>query len=241
MLTRASIDSGEYLESFDSLPQGVIWDRERIYRSLEETLRAGAATGAGAEDVWIFAYGSLIWNPLLRFDRQKIATLHGWRRSFCLNMITGRGNAGTPGRMLAVEPGNVTHGIAFHVSAATRDEDLRRVWIREMVLGAYRPIWADVVLADGTMVKAIVFAADPAHAHYEADASVDTVAPLIAAASGVHGDNAEYVYALESALIDRGLTDPYVQSLANRLRELSAARKSQHSARRPADSISQQL
>lgn len=226
MLTRASIDSGEYFESFGSLPPGTLWDIERINHSLKEALSARPDTG----DVWIFAYGSLIWNPLLRFDEQQIATLHGWHRSFCLSMVSGRGNADTPGRMLAVEPGGATQGIAFRISSDTVDEDLRRMWIREMVLGTYQPIWADVTLIDGSVVKALVFAADPQRDQYEPDSQIKSIAPLIAAASGIHGDNADYVFTLESALIDRGLTDLYVQTLANELRQICAARKSRRHA-----------
>lgn len=224
MLTRTFIDSGEYFESFGSLPQGTIWDRERICRSLEKTL----AVRPDTDDVWVFAYGSLIWNPLLRFDEQQIATLHGWHRSFCLSMITGRGNSSTPGRMLAVEPGGNTQGIAFRIASDVLDEDLGRMWIREMVLGTYQPIWSDITLADGSVVKAIVFVADPQRDQYEADSRIKSVAPLIAAASGTHGDNADYVFTLESALIDRGLTDLYVQTLANELRQICAARKARH-------------
>lgn len=95
MLTRQAIDSGEYLDHFESLPN--LWTTDRIERSLAETMKLKPA---GTGSVWIFAYGSLMWNPMVHFDRRQIATLHGWHRSFCLRMDIGRASPETSGRML---------------------------------------------------------------------------------------------------------------------------------------------
>src|SRR5450830_1550166 len=205
MLSRESISSGAYLDSFNTLPKDVLWSRERIESSLEETLR----NRPNSDDIWIFGYGSLIWNPLLNFDKQEIATLQGWRRSFCLRIIAGRGSEQTPGRMLALEPGGLTEGVAFRLSAADLHEELRMVWIREMVAGSYCPPWAPVTLADGSEVHAIIFAAEPSRPQYESDSSVTTIAPLIRHAHGPYGSNAAYVFALESALAEKNLKDDY--------------------------------
>ncbi len=151
MLTRQLISSGAYLATFDTLPEAFLWTSERIERSLSETMQARPCAG----DVWIFAYGSLIWNPLLNFTERQIATLDGWHRSFCLHMLGGRGNRETPGRMLALEPGGVTQGIALRVAEAAAAEELRLVWTREMVTGAYRPTWAELTMADGSHATAL--------------------------------------------------------------------------------------
>jgi cation transport protein ChaC len=70
MLTRQAIDSGEYLDHFESRPN--LWTTDRIESSLAETLKSRPAE---AGSVWIFAYGSLMWNPMVQFDRRQIATL----------------------------------------------------------------------------------------------------------------------------------------------------------------------
>lgn len=220
MLSRESISSGAYLDSFDTLPKELLWSAERIESSLAETLLKRPDSG----DIWIFGCGSLIWNPLLDFDRQENVTLHGWHRSFCLRIIAGRGSEQTPGRMLALEPGGSTEGVAFRLSAANLHEELRMVWIREMVAGSYCPTWAPVTLADGSNVNAIIFAAEPTRQQYESDSSVATIAPLINIASGLYGSNAEYVFKLESALADKELKDDYVAALASELKRLSASR-----------------
>jgi len=217
MLTRQSISSGIYLESFETLPDNVRWSLERIERSLAETMLARPHSG----DVWVFGYGSLIWNPLLNFKGRQPATLQGWHRSFCIGMIAGRATPQAPGRMLALEPGGTTQGVAFRLCEVTADEELLLLWIREMPTGAYRPTWATIILADGSEAMAIAFVADPSFVLYEQDSSVASVAACIAAASGTHGSNADYVFKLESALADGGETDTYIQALADELKRLA--------------------
>jgi cation transport protein ChaC len=216
MLTRQSIASGQYLDSFEHLPVNLRWSVERIAQSMADTLRAKPEGGA----IWVFAYGSLLWNPLLEFVERQRATLIGWHRSFCLRMVAGRAHPDAPGRMLAVEPGGVTQGAAFRLDDQHATEELRLMWIREMVTGAYAPTWSPVTLGDGSTVLAIVFVANPSRPQYEADASVDAIAPMIGVARGQHGSNADYVFQLQAALRELGAHDSYVDALATALQRI---------------------
>lgn len=218
MLTRHSLASGAYLQSFG--PQSPDrWSAQRIEQSLAATLAARPRHDRhDSGDIWVFAYGSLIWNPLLDFAERRPATLQGWHRSFCLRMVAGRGSAETPGRMLAVEPGGSTQGIAFRLDAAGAAAELRLMWMREMVVGSYRPTWARIALAGGGEATAIVFVADTGQAQYQADSSVGTIAAMMAAASGAFGSNADYVFRLDLALRELGARDDYVAALAAALR-----------------------
>ena len=221
MVTRQAIDSGEYLDHFESIPS--FWTVDRIERSLAETMRAKPAE---VSDIRIFAYGSLMWNPMVHFEQRQIATLRGWHRSFCLHMNIGRASPQTPGRMLALEPGGHTRGVALKLSPSTVAEELRLVWIREMVLGSYAPIWAPVLLDDGTMTHAIAFAADASGEQYTRDSRISTIAPLVANAAGKFGSNAEYVFKLQTSLDENGLHDAYIAALAGEVRRLSRGRSS---------------
>jgi glutathione-specific gamma-glutamylcyclotransferase len=218
MLNRNAIRSGAYLDSFDSLPEGLLWTQARIDASLARTL---AARPDPHGDVWIFAYGSLLWNPISEFDCRRTATLHGWHRSFCIRLIAGRGTPEHPGRMLALEPGGSTQGAALRLRGAALADELRILWTREMVTGAYQPTWSRVTLDDGTQLTAIAFVAEPDHLHYENDATAHAIAPLIASASGLFGTNAEYVYKLKAALNDAGLADTYIDELAAELTRIA--------------------
>ncbi|SIT46976.1 Cation transport protein ChaC [Paraburkholderia ribeironis] len=218
MLNRNAIRSGAYLESFDSLPSEMLWTQERIDASLAQTLQRRPHDG----EVWVFAYGSLMWNPISDFDSRRTATLHGWHRSFCIRLIAGRGTPEQPGRMLALEPGGSTQGVALRLGGASLEEELRILWIREMVTGAYRPTWAPVTLDDGTQLAAIAFVAKPDDLQYERDARTAAIAPLMAVATGLFGTNAEYVFKLQHALADSGLCDPYIDEIASELTRISS-------------------
>ncbi|MGF6571208.1 cation transport protein ChaC [Paraburkholderia sp. GAS333] len=218
MLNRNAICSGAYLESFDSLPGEMLWTQARIDASLAQTLRQRPCDG----DIWVFAYGSLLWNPVSEFDSRRIATLHGWHRSFCIRLIAGRGTPEQPGRMLALESGGSTEGVALRLGGATVEEELRILWIREMVTGAYRPTWAPVTLDDGTQVSAIAFVAEPEDSQYEGDSRASSIAPSMAVATGLFGTNADYVFKLQSALAECGLSDPYIDEIASELTRIGS-------------------
>lgn len=215
MVTRQAIDSGEYLDHFESIPN--LWTLDRIERSLAETLKSQPAE---VSDVWIFAYGSLMWNPMVHFEQRQVATLRGWHRSFCLRMNIGRASPRTPGRMLALEPGGHTQGVALKLSPSTVAKELRLVWIREMVLGSYAPIWAPILLDDGTRTHAIAFVADTSGEQYASDSRIATIAPLVANAAGKFGSNADYVFKLQTSLDESGLHDAYIAALAGEIRRL---------------------
>ncbi|SAL52649.1 ChaC-like protein [Caballeronia peredens] len=216
MLNRSVISSGAYLESFDSLPPDILWTQSQIDHSLADTMtRRPEQT-----DLWVFAYGSLMWNPISEYDCRVTATLDNWHRSFCIRLLAGRGSPRNPGRMLSLEPGGSTDGVALRIPEANLTEELRILWIREMVTGAYTPTWAPVRFKSGGEAMALVFVANPLQAQFDADSRPKSIAPLIAAASGSLGKNSEYVFRLKRALIDCGMTDGYIDELARELTSL---------------------
>ncbi|MFJ3483867.1 gamma-glutamylcyclotransferase [Pseudomonas sp. NPDC090202] len=210
MLTKQLITSGSYLENFRDVPKDILWTLDRIQHSMHETMKLRPNRG----DFWVFAYGSLIWNPMLNFAGQMGATLHGWHRSFCLRMIAGRATAEAPGRMLALQPGGSTQGIAYRLTEEVAEEELILLWVREMPTGAYRPLWTTISLEDGTEATALVFVAEPDHPLFEADAEVESIANCVARAEGPMGTNADYVHRLCCVLSESGITDEYVGALS---------------------------
>jgi len=189
---------------------------EQIRRSLAEAL-AGRPEGA----LWVFAYGSLIWNPLLAFDARRTGTLHGWRRSFCVRSVSVRGSEECPGRVLGLERGGQVRGVAFRLRDDQVDEELRVLWSREMAGGVYHPHWMCVALDEGPEVAAITFVANVDHPQFEPDACASTVSRLAAKAAGAFGSNAEYIRSLGEALSDHDLSDPYVDEIIRGLDRLS--------------------
>jgi cation transport protein ChaC len=108
----------------ENLQDGTMLDRIRGYakqfpdmkfRSEDEMAALLVKTLAEhdpAEDLYVFGYGSLIWNPAFHFVSKLPATLHGWHRRFCLRLLAGRGAPETPGLMLALDHGGACKGVA---------------------------------------------------------------------------------------------------------------------------------
>lgn len=209
LLTRELLGAADFLDNL-GLPPERRWSREAIAGSLQATM---ARRPPGP--VWVFAYGSLLWNPLLEIEDRAAAVLPGWHRSFCLRLEGGRACHERPGRMLALEPGGQTEGVALRLPEDRLDHELALLWTREMVTGAYQPRWLPAQhLAGGDALQVLAFVADPGGAGYEPDASVATVAPCIARACGPIGSNIDYVHQLAAALRHDGLRDAYIEQLA---------------------------
>lgn len=210
MITREAIQSGTYLEHFERMPD--MWSKQKLEQSLHETL---AQRPGDCDEFWVFAYGSLMWNPLVHVEQVEVATLHDWHRAFCLHMTTGRASPEMPGRMLALEPGGQANGVVLRLPRADAEDELKLLWIREMILGSYVPTWAPVTLANGTRTHAIAFVANPVAEQYEPDSSIATVAPLIRSAAGAFGTNVEYLHRLINAMAQYDAHDSYLDSLAD--------------------------
>jgi cation transport protein ChaC len=168
--------------------------------------------------LWIFGYGSLVWNPLIVHSRMVRALLHGWHRSFCLKLLDGRANRDNPGRMLGLAPGGETIGFAFLIEEKNLLDELRIVWLREMVHGLYRPQWEQIELETGGAVKALTFVADTNHPLFQIDTSVLAVAPCIANACGPLGSNRHYLTQLEESLEEHGIRDAHISELVTAVR-----------------------
>ena len=216
MLTRELIRSGAYLDSFQDLPEQPRWSVGQIQASMQDTL----ARRDPKASVWVFAYGSLIWNPLLDYVEKQPATLPGWHRSFCLRLLDGRACREQPGRMLALNEGGQTEGVVYRLSEDKLQDELWLLWVREMVHGLYRPIWARAQLPDGQTVQTLTFVADTSHPLYESDASVATISPVIASATGHLGSNRDYLMPLEAYLTQHDICDEYIAELAAAVRAL---------------------
>jgi cation transport protein ChaC len=85
--------------------------------------------------LWIFGYGSLIWDPGFVPAERRRATLAGWRRSFCMRSIHFRGTEAAPGLVLALdaEPEAECAGLALRVPEAEAERILAEVRARELI------------------------------------------------------------------------------------------------------------
>jgi cation transport protein ChaC len=91
--------------------------------------------------IWVFAFGSLMWNPAFHFVERRTARIHGFHRQFCLWSRAGRGSPERPGLMVSLESGGSCTGVAYRLDRREAATELDVVWRREMFTMSYRPVW----------------------------------------------------------------------------------------------------
>lgn len=172
--------------------------------------------------IWVFGYGSLMWDPGFEHDRREIARLDGFRRGFCLRSIHHRGTPGAPGLVLALDraAGASCDGVAFRIPPRAAPEALAVLRARELVTSAYHETRIPVAVASGARLEAITYVVDPGHVQYCGGLTLEEQARIIAMATGGRGRNADYLLATVAKLGELGLHDPELQWLADRVRLL---------------------
>lgn len=186
----------------------------------EASRQAILAQHPPGQDLWIFGYGSLMWNPALNVAESRPALVKGWQRSFCLQLIIGRAMPDRPGLMLAIEPGDEMTGVAHRIAHEAIDSETTILWMREMLSGAYIPEWLDCETAEGP-VRAVTFVINKDHDRYSGALPLDEQARRIAAAEGHTGNNRDYLYRCHAELRRMGVADPYVEALFSAVIELT--------------------
>ncbi|MFO1161590.1 MAG: gamma-glutamylcyclotransferase [Reyranellaceae bacterium] len=183
----------------------------------EASLKEALASIPPDQDVWVFAYGSLMWNPAIEFTDSQACTVDGWRRSFCFWMPMGRGTPELPGLMLALEQGGTCEGIAYRLSPEQVRSELGLLWNREMLAGVYQPAWVPTKLRDGRTVTAVTFAIDTSHCQYCGDLSMERTAHHIAYAEGRRGACRDYLANTAAHARALDIHDPYIEELVQRV------------------------
>jgi cation transport protein ChaC len=173
-----------------------------------------------ADDLWVFGYGSLIWNPLFEFTEHRLATISGFHRCFCLRSRLGRGSVEMPGLMLGLDFGGACKGIAFRIAANAVRHELKLIWRREMVSGSYTPRWLSARTGNDR-VKAIAFVVNHTHPHYAGKLPQETIIRTLATAHGKFGSGADYLYQTVDCLAKHGVRDSYLSHLREHVMKLT--------------------
>ena len=177
-----------------------------------------------ADDIWVFGYGSLIWDPGFAFVEAQVARLPGWHRSFCMFSVHYRGTPAAPGLVLALDraEGACCHGLVFRVpeqDAAATTAYLRG---RELISDAYLEARLPVALADGRRVEALTYVINRDHTQYAGLLTPEAQARTIATAAGVKGDNCDYLTATAAHLQALGIADAEMEHLVELVTQLRA-------------------
>jgi glutathione-specific gamma-glutamylcyclotransferase len=159
-------------------------------------------------DLWVFAYGSLMWKPGCNWTEHRPATAHGWHRAFSLKLTRWRGSKQQPGLMMALERGGRCKGIVFRIHVAEEAEQLGRLLRREVSgrLGLRAIRWLKVETEAGPL-KALAFWADPRGLDRALGLPLPRVAEILARACGHVGSGAEYLFQTVIKLEELGIRD----------------------------------
>ncbi len=174
--------------------------------------------------MWVFGYGSLVWNPGFDVQERVLATLPKYARSFCMRSIHHRGTDENPGLVLALDecPKSVCEGVGLSVATDSQDEVLAYLRERELISSAYIEKFLQINLADGREVEAVTYVVDTDHVQYCGGLDLEEQAQIIASAVGGRGPNDEYLYNTSAHLTELGIHDPDLAWLSRRVRNLGA-------------------
>jgi cation transport protein ChaC len=203
----------EWDKRADEAGYGNNWRRTHDER---EATRSKALADRLDSDLWIFAYGSLMWDPALHIVEIRTALLTGYHRRFCLRVEIGRGSREKPALMAALDEGGECHGLAMRIPAPVVDRETEILWMREMLGEAYVPQFLKVATPQGP-VEALTFVMDRLSPRF-ADIDPDAAAAIIAAGSGLLGTNLEYFDNLAMHVAALGIRDNVFESIRASLR-----------------------
>jgi cation transport protein ChaC len=165
------------------------------------------------EDLWIYSYGSLMWDPGFHFTEVRLADVEGYQRRFTLRIDLGRGSREHPALMLSLEPqAGSCRGLAFRIAADAVHAESAILWRREMLRGGYCPALVPMTTPQGP-ITALAFVSNTAHPSYVGELPLHETAATIATGKGVLGTNLDYLVQLTAQLQALGIDDPYVAQL----------------------------
>lgn len=174
--------------------------------------------------MWVFGYGSLLWNPGFPVARSEVATLQGFARSFCMSSIHHRGTEEAPGLVLALDEinGSRCQGLALAVAQGEEQQTLAYLRERELISSAYLERDLAIELHSGEQITAVTYVIDPHHEQYCGGMALEKQAQIIATAVGGRGPNTEYLYNTAEHLAEIGLGDAELEWLMARVRQITA-------------------
>ena len=188
-------------------------------QKIEESWRSFFSDWENPSDLWVFAYGSLMWDPGFRFAEVRLAGVEGYQRRFTLKTEIARGSPERPALMLSLErqPGRC-RGLAFRIAADAAEAESKILWRREMIAGGYCPAVVSMTTPQGS-IRGLAFTSNTSHPRYAGELPLRETAAIIATGTGAIGTNRAYLEETAAQLEALEIEDPYVEQL---LKEVSS-------------------
>lgn len=181
--------------------------------------------GHDAEDLWVFGYGSLMWNPGFDFVERVPARLIGLHRALCVYSFVHRGTPERPGLVLGLDRGGMCRGIAFRVAAKAREKTITYLRAREQVTKVYVETMRRLELEEELrrQVRALCFIVDRSHVQYAGRLTLAECVHHVRQGHGRSGPNCNYVLETVQALELLGYRETGLHLIAERLKGQQSA------------------
>jgi cation transport protein ChaC len=173
-------------------------------------------------DLWVFGYGSVMWQPGFSHLESHVARLHGYRRALCVWSWYHRGSPENPGLVMGLDAGGACVGRAYRVAQEDKDAVAHYLYARELVTPAYLPILHPVYLKGGSeaAVTALTFKVDRRHPQYAGKLSVEQAAHVVRHGSGASGANPDYLFSTVAHMRELGLATGPLGEIAHMVEDL---------------------
>ena len=194
----------------------------------EASMARSLSDWSGDTDLWVYGYGSLIWNPEFDHAEQRLGILRGHHRSLCLWSRVNRGTPEKPGLVFGLDRGGSCRGMAFRIRSQIVPQAFEALWRREMSTGAYHPRWLRCDTEHGP-VKALAFVINRSGSGYVKGLPDSETLEIVSRAQGRYGPCLDYVVQTHEALCLAGIRDGRLARLTDRLQERIQAPSSRQS------------
>src|SRR5690349_21964197 len=171
------------------------------------------------KDLWVFAYGSLMWRPGFSYRERVSARLIGLHRALCVFSFVHRGTPERPGLVLGLDRGGMCRGIAYRIAAAARAQTLDYLRAREQVTTVYVETTRQIELEESARrrVRAVCYICDRSHVQYAGRLTLAESLHHVRQGHGQSGANRDYVLETVRALEALGYRESELHLLAERL------------------------
>jgi len=160
----------------------------------------------GQGDLWVFGYASLIWRPEFEAAERRPALVGGWHRALRMRSRVNRGTPEVPGLVFALLPGGSCRGMAYRIPQVRVEEELDRLWAREMPNGVYDPRLLTTRTPQGP-VRALAFTLSRRSPACVPPLEDGTLLDILRTARGRFGTTLDYLRETAFALEACGIQD----------------------------------
>ena len=178
-----------------------------------EAMRAATLVGRREADLWVFGYGSLMWDPGVRFAEVRRARVPGYARCFILKDVYGaRGTFEKPGLMAALDEGPGCEGLVFRIAREDIETETEVLWRREQIGPAYKAVFVEAQTPE-RRIEALTFVADHDAEMIDAGLTRERQIEHVATGKGFAGTSMDYLRGIQQKFSALGIHDEEVTAL----------------------------